>query len=186
MKCIKKDISNSTEFDISKDQYEKKEYRNNNKIFITSKKKNYILIFDDNKYKTNIDLIDKIILLKDYIKKNPLIDKINLNKLIKTKTIFIEFILNYAKIYPINKEEEEIPEYKNVTRDIKNLLNSNDLKLFNSLLNNLKIKEKILLLIKLNDLCEKLKMDILSDKIANIICTYLKDKPIHEIKDFLN
>ena len=152
-------------------------------------KREYILNFDDYEYKINIDLIEKIVLLREYIEKNSSIDRIEFNKLIntlKTKKKYVEFILNYASLYPTNKEEYIIPEYKYVSRNIDNLLNIDEYQLFNKLLNDLEIKEKIHILSKLYELCAELKMEILSDKIANIIAIHIKDKPIHLIESYFN
>ena len=45
---------------------------------------------------------------------------------------------------------------------------------------------KISILSNLDDLCVELKMDILSDKIANIISTYIKDKSISTIEEYFD
>ena len=45
----------------------------------------------------------------------------------KRQKELLDYIRKYVKkneIYPTYREEETIPEYKNVSRDIRNLLNS--------------------------------------------------------------
>ena len=74
---------------------------------------------------------------------------------------------------------------KNNSRNIKNLLNENEFNKFNSILNTLEIKKQIRILLKLSELCEMLKMDILLDKIGQIISMFIRDKPISVIRDII-
>ena len=155
---------------------------------IEQKEKNYILIFNDKEYETDINKLDKILLLKDHINENPTLNKIKINNLLEIEIIeeLLLFIINYAELYPKDEEEELIMESnKNNSRNIKNLLNENEFNLLNPLLNKLKIKKQIRILLKLSELCEMLKMDILLDKIGQIISMFIRDKPISVIRDII-
>ena len=151
------------------------------------KEKKYILIFNDNEYETDINKLDKILLLTNYIIENPTLNKIKINNLleIEIKEELILFILNYAELYPKDKDEELILSNKNNSRNIKNLLNNDEFNLFNSLLSKLEIKQQIDILLKLSELCEILKMYILLDKNGQIISMFIRDKPISFIKDII-
>ena len=154
---------------------------------IEQKEKKYILIFNDKEYETDINKLDKILLLKDHINENPTLNKIKINNLLEIEIIeeLLLFIINYAELYPKDEEEELIMEIKNNSRNIKNLLNENEFNLLNPLLNKLKIKKQIRILLKLSELCEMLKMYILLDKIGQIISMFIRDKPISVIRDII-
>lgn len=154
---------------------------------IEQKEKNYILIFNDKEYETDINKLDKILLLKDYIIENPTLNKIKINNLLEIEIIedLLLFIINYAELYPKDKEEELITNIKNNSRNIKNLLNENEFNLLNPLLNKLEIKEQVRILLKLSELCEMLKMHILLDKFSQIISMFIRDKPISMIRDII-
>ena len=114
----------------------------------------YTLIFNDKEYETNNNKLDKIPLLKDYISKNPTIYKIKINNLLEIEIVeeLLLFIINYAELYPKDKEEELIMNKKNNSRNIKNLLNENEFNKFNSILNTLEIKKQIRILLKLSEI----------------------------------
>ena len=155
---------------------------------IEQKEKNYILIFNDKEYETDINKLDKILLLKEYIIENSTLNKIKINNLLEIEIVeeLLLFIINYAELYPKDKEEELIMKIKNNSRNIKNLLNENEFNLLNPLLNKLEIKEQVRILLKLSELCEMLKMHILLDKFSQIISMFIRDKPISMIRDIMS
>ena len=92
------------------------------------------------------------------------------------------FIFNYAAGYPSDEKENPAPPHNFKIRHIHNLFEPKISNYFIMLLCDKKLKDQINILLGVMDVANKLKMNILCEKIAAVIALKIKDKPLSTIK----